>query len=42
LDAPVGRVGALDTWVAYHPQVESEILPQTEDLEREIEAILNY
>lgn len=30
LDAPVGRVAALDTWVGYHPQLEAEILPQTE------------
>ncbi len=42
LDAPVGRVGALDTWVGYHPQLEAEILPQTDDLEREAERLLNY
>ena len=42
LDAPVGRVGAQDTWVAYHPQLEREILPQVEDLEREIERVLGY
>lgn len=42
LDAPIGRVGALDTWVAYNPILEREILPQPEDLQREIERILNY
>ncbi len=42
LDAPVGRIGALDTWVGYHPQLEAEILPQIEDLEREAERLLSY
>jgi 2-oxoisovalerate dehydrogenase E1 component len=42
LDAPIGRIGALDTWVAYNPKLEDEILPQTEDLVRESERILNY
>ena len=42
LDAPVGRVAALDTWIAYHPQLEAEILPQVEDLVREAERILTY
>jgi 2-oxoisovalerate dehydrogenase E1 component len=42
LDAPVRRVGALDTWVGYHPQLEAAILPQTEKLAAEIEALLSY
>jgi 2-oxoisovalerate dehydrogenase E1 component len=42
LDAPVRRVGALDTWVGYHPQLESAILPQTENLIAEIERLLAY
>jgi 2-oxoisovalerate dehydrogenase E1 component len=42
LDAPVGRVGALDTWVGYHPQLEAAILPQTETLAAEMTRILAY
>jgi len=42
LDAPVGRVGALDTWVGYHPQLEAAILPQTERLASEMERLLLY
>ncbi|MDR3700696.1 MAG: dehydrogenase E1 component subunit alpha/beta [Candidatus Sulfopaludibacter sp.] len=42
LDAPVGRVGALDTWVGYHPQLEAAILPQTENLAAEMDRLLGY
>ncbi len=42
LDAPVGRVAALDTWVAYNPQTEDEILPQVDDLVREGERLLAF
>jgi 2-oxoisovalerate dehydrogenase E1 component len=42
LDAPVGRVGALDTWVAYQPQIEDEILPQVSDIVREGERLLAF
>jgi 2-oxoisovalerate dehydrogenase E1 component len=42
LDAPVGRIGALDTWVGYHPSLEAEILPQVEDIVAEADRILAY
>lgn len=42
LDAPVGRVAAKDTWVAYNPLLEDAILPQVEDLVREGERLLAY
>ena len=42
LDAPVGRVGALDTWVAYNPSLEDEILPQVETMVKEGERLLGY
>ncbi|PWU08533.1 MAG: dehydrogenase [Terriglobia bacterium] len=42
LDAPVRRVGALDTWVGYHPQLETAILPQTEKLAGEMERLLGW
>ncbi len=32
LDGPVRRVASLDTWVAYAPQLENAILPQTKDV----------
>ena len=32
LDGPVRRVASLDTWVAYAPQLEDAILPQTGDV----------
>jgi 2-oxoisovalerate dehydrogenase E1 component len=37
LDGPVRRVASLDTWVAYAPQLEEVILPQTHDV---LEAVL--
>lgn len=42
LDAPVRRVAAKDTWVAYNPELENVILPQVDDLAREAERLLAY
>jgi 2-oxoisovalerate dehydrogenase E1 component len=42
LDAPVRRVGAMDTYCAYNPSLENEILPQTEDLVRELRDLAAY
>ena len=42
LDAPVRRVAALDTFVAYAPQVEDAILPQVEDVARAIAELYAY
>ncbi len=42
LDAPVRRVGATDTFVAYAPQVEDFILPQIEDVEKAIQELMRY
>ncbi|MGI8565488.1 MAG: alpha-ketoacid dehydrogenase subunit beta, partial [Pyrinomonadaceae bacterium] len=42
LDAPVRRVAALDTFVAYAPQVEDAILPQVDDVARAINELHNY
>ncbi len=42
LDAPVKRVAAKDTFVAYQPILEDEILPQAEDFYRAMEQLANY
>src|SRR5579872_3443797 len=42
LDAPVRRVAAKDTFVAYQPALEDEILPQAEDLFRAMEELSRF
>jgi 2-oxoisovalerate dehydrogenase E1 component len=42
LDAPVKRVGALDAPVAYGPDLEEEILPQTADVLAAIREVAAY
>jgi 2-oxoisovalerate dehydrogenase E1 component len=42
LDAPVRRVAALDTFVAYAPQLEDAILPQPDDVLRAITELKAY
>jgi len=42
LDAPVKRVAALDTFVAYAPQLEDAILPQASDVAKAIAEIKAY
>ncbi len=42
LDAPVRRVAALDTPVAYHPDLEEAILPQAADVLRAIRDVARY
>jgi 2-oxoisovalerate dehydrogenase E1 component len=42
LDAPVRRVGAMDTFVAYQPVLEDIILPQPEHLYKAIAEIASF
>jgi len=42
LDAPVRRVGALDTFVGYAPQLEDAILPQSADVLKAIVELRGY
>src|SRR6266478_1719163 len=42
LDAPVRRVAAMDTYVAYQPLLENAILPQTSDLFRAMKELSEY
>ena len=42
LDAPVRRVAALDTFVAYQPILEDAILPQSNDLYRGMKQLAEF
>jgi 2-oxoisovalerate dehydrogenase E1 component len=42
LDAPVKRVAALDTFVAYAPTVEDHILPQKNDVLKAIREVAAF
>jgi 2-oxoisovalerate dehydrogenase E1 component len=42
LDAPVRRVGALDTFVGYNPALEDEILPQVRDVLAAMRELAKY
>ena len=42
LDAPISRVGATDTFVAYEPTLERAILPQTDGIANAARALLAY
>jgi 2-oxoisovalerate dehydrogenase E1 component len=42
LDAPVRRIGAMDTFVAYQPKLEDAILPQPENILKAIVDLSRY
>jgi 2-oxoisovalerate dehydrogenase E1 component len=42
LDAPVRRIGAMDTFVAYQPKLEDAILPQPENILKAIVELKRY
>ncbi|MGC2619728.1 MAG: transketolase C-terminal domain-containing protein, partial [Acidobacteriaceae bacterium] len=42
LDAPVRRIGAMDTFVAYQPKLEDVILPQPENIYKAIADLAKY
>ncbi len=42
LDAPVKRIGAMDTFVAYQPMLEDAILPQPETILKAMVELKGY
>jgi 2-oxoisovalerate dehydrogenase E1 component len=42
LDAPVKRIAATDTFVAYAPELEDVILPQVESIKAAMEEVLSF
>ena len=42
LDAPVKRIGAMDTFVAYQPVLEDAILPQPDTVLKAIQELHSY
>jgi 2-oxoisovalerate dehydrogenase E1 component len=42
LDAPVRRVAAMDTFCAYQPKLEDEILPQTSHIVSAVRELIAY
>lgn len=42
LDAPIKRVTAMDSHVAYCPDLEEQILPQIDDVYNELKSLLTY
>lgn len=42
LDGPVKRVGAEDTFVGYHPNLEEATLPQPDDIQETLDWLHNY
>jgi 2-oxoisovalerate dehydrogenase E1 component len=42
LDAPVKRIGSMDTFVAYQPLLEDAILPQPDSILKAIVGLMGY
>jgi 2-oxoisovalerate dehydrogenase E1 component len=42
LDAPVHRVGSLDTWIPYSPVLEEAVLPNADSILQELRTLASY